>query len=230
MAENNNGKFCDSCQKNVIDFSTMSDNDIIKTIHTKKGEICGRLDKQQINRALISAHHHNSRPIPYKIIASLFLLNSLDTVEAKEYVPIEKVLNISTLKQNNFITKFIRPKTDTATRTVCGIVKDAKDQQPLIGVSVNIKGTSLQSTANIRGKFNLNIPAKLPKKGIVLQVSRLGYRSQEIIITKKELRLGKDILISLYDDHTFFMGGIDITVEESNLIDKDKLNIFDLFR
>lgn len=63
---------------------------------------------------------------------------------------------------------------------ISGIVLDKKLNEPIIGASVLIKGTSNGSITDLEGKFVLeNVEA-----GSKLVVSYIGFRSQEILVTK----------------------------------------------
>ena len=43
MAPVEDGRFCQHCQKKVVDFSAMTDQEIITVIHKSEGKLCGRL-------------------------------------------------------------------------------------------------------------------------------------------------------------------------------------------
>ncbi len=49
------GRFCDLCQKTVIDFSILSDAEIIAYFKKSKSEVCGRVRASQLHRDLIPA-------------------------------------------------------------------------------------------------------------------------------------------------------------------------------
>lgn len=54
MKANSVGRFCDSCSKSVIDFSSKTDAEIKAYLLERKGEnICGRFQKQQVDRIRI---------------------------------------------------------------------------------------------------------------------------------------------------------------------------------
>ncbi len=74
--------------------------------------------------------------------------------------------------------------------SVSGIVNDSKGNS-LPGVYVRIKGTKQGAVTDITGKFTLNIPS--PQT--VLQVSCMGYTSQEIYVGNQ-----KTIKITLQED------------------------------
>ncbi len=63
-------------------------------------------------------------------------------------------------------------------RTVTGTVTSATDGEPLIGVSVVVKGSSNGAITNLDGEFTLNI-----SEGNVLVFSYVGFRNQEISYT-----------------------------------------------
>lgn len=64
-------------------------------------------------------------------------------------------------------------------RTISGVVTDADDGQPLIGVSVLVKGTTNGSVTDIDGKYTLNVDASAK----TLVVSYVGYATKEVAIT-----------------------------------------------
>ena len=63
-------------------------------------------------------------------------------------------------------------------RTVRGSVVD-KNKEPLPGVTIMVKGTSLGIATDIDGKFSLEVP---DKPGLVLTFSFVGMRPQEIAV------------------------------------------------
>ena len=67
-------------------------------------------------------------------------------------------------------------------KTVSGVVISASDNQPLIGVSVLVKGTSTGTMTDIDGKYSLNV-----KSGSTIIFSYIGYVKQEISTTGKNV-------------------------------------------
>lgn len=66
-------------------------------------------------------------------------------------------------------------------KTVTGKITDEKDNAPLAGVSIVVKGTTIGTTTGSDGTFRLNVPASA--KSFI--VSLLDYESQEISIGNK---------------------------------------------
>lgn len=67
--------------------------------------------------------------------------------------------------------------------TIKGSIKDANGE-PLIGVSVLIKGTATGTITDIDGKFALSA-----KKGDILEISYIGYRTETIKVTESPINL-----------------------------------------
>lgn len=63
---------------------------------------------------------------------------------------------------------------------VSGVVRDASGE-PLIGVSVKVKGATVGTATDIDGKFSLNVPST----SAVLVFSYVGYATQEITVGSK---------------------------------------------
>lgn len=67
------GKFCSSCQKEVIDFSRMSDQEIRRILNSSKETPCGRFNTNQIERPLVAEVPVNRSLTWMKYVASLLL-------------------------------------------------------------------------------------------------------------------------------------------------------------
>lgn len=66
---------------------------------------------------------------------------------------------------------------------VAGSVKDANGE-PLIGVSILVKGSTSGTVTDLDGNFNLNVP-----KGAVLEVSYVGYVTQTVTVNASSLNI-----------------------------------------
>ena len=68
------GKFCSSCQKEVIDFSRMIDQEIRRILNSFKETPCGRFNINQLERPLITEIPVNRSLTWMKYAASLLLV------------------------------------------------------------------------------------------------------------------------------------------------------------
>ena len=61
-------------------------------------------------------------------------------------------------------------------RTVSGKVSDQEGNQPMGGVSINVKGTTINTVTNAEGKFSINVPSDKS----VLLFTYVGYGTEEV--------------------------------------------------
>ncbi len=77
MTATDRGKFCASCAKTVVDFTKLSDSEVLKIIKKTDGKICGRLRSEQLDRLLLDDTGGSAWASKFsKFLASLFLFAS----------------------------------------------------------------------------------------------------------------------------------------------------------
>ena len=77
-------------------------------------------------------------------------------------------------------------------RTISGTVTGAEDKQPVVGCTVQIKGTTYGTTTDVNGKYTLI----LPPNAVTLVFSYIGMKKQEVEIANRsviDISLGSDI-------------------------------------
>ena len=193
------GKFCASCQKNVIDFTSSSDREIAK-YYNQNSKICGRFTTEQLNRNLVFVKEKGSI---WMIAASsilAFLGLSNQTTKAQEVVKMEQTEVKIPDEKNNETQQNKTSKNKTA--IISGIVTDGKI--PLSGVSVSIKGSKIQTATDLLGNYTIEA-----KKGAFLVFSYIGFNSVE-----KKIFDSKKINITLKEE-AMIMGEV-IILKNSN--------------
>lgn len=93
-----------------------------------------------------------------------------------------------------------------------GVIRDAVTNEPLIGASVVIKGTTIGTTTDLNGKFSLN-PNRKPPFTVV--VSYIGYKSIDQQVTS----LDKPVTYKLQQDNVLLQS---VEVVDSRISDKQK--------
>jgi hypothetical protein len=74
-------------------------------------------------------------------------------------------------------------------------VVDAEHHEPLIGTTVEIKGTDRRNAADIDGNFSIDV-----EKGAILKFSCMGYISKEV-----EVLNDSSLVIELDEDENFIL-------------------------
>lgn len=71
-------------------------------------------------------------------------------------------------------------------RTINGIVLSGDDNEPVVGATVMVTGTNIGTSTDVDGKFRIT---NVPESAKTLRVSYVGMTSQEVPITKGEIKI-----------------------------------------
>lgn len=179
MTPSEQGRFCDQCAKEVIDFSQLSDAELIDQLQkTPKG--CGRFTPAQIQRTY-AVHNKNQHWKRATTLLFPILLSSSSLLAQTVNKPI-KTQVVSSEKRTSKPAQKVRP-----TRYIQGVVMDL-NQETLIGVTVIIENTELGTISDIDGGYELEIPAHLGDTATI-SFHYTGYESQSIQVSPSQQNL-----------------------------------------
>ena len=185
MTATQQGRFCGSCRKEVIDFSVMTDKEILAYISTASSNMCGRIGEHQLNRDLITPPE--SRKIWWKywmgVAASFVLLTAKSNAQVK--TPKEPIVcGPSELTKGKPV--MIRlggmttvKKNDPVNVQIHGRVVDDKNN-PIPYASVRLMNAGAGVAADAAGNFTLNAAVSLSY--LELSVSSVGYELKTISV------------------------------------------------
>ncbi|HEY8934701.1 MAG TPA: carboxypeptidase-like regulatory domain-containing protein [Cyclobacteriaceae bacterium] len=174
-----NGRHCGSCNKTVIDFTNMSDRQILEFLKNKPAHTCGRFRADQLKTY--------SNQLPIKINPGLALLKAgfmslllalASKNAAAQTTSIGKV-KTEVVDQSTYATK--ENTITNPEQKIKGIVKSGADQSPLVGISIYLKGSTVGTTSDETGKFEF--PKEL-NEGDTLIFNYIGFETLEYAITK----------------------------------------------
>jgi hypothetical protein len=173
-----NGRHCGSCSKTVIDFTKMSDRQILEFLQNKPAHTCGRFRADQLKTY--------SNHLPVKINPGLTLLKAgfmsllLALVSKQATAQITTTEKVKTeVVESAYAVK--EKTTANPGQKIKGVVKSSADQSPLVGISIYLKGSPVGTTSDETGKFEF--PQEL-NEGDTLMFSFIGYETLEYAITK----------------------------------------------
>jgi hypothetical protein len=171
------GRHCSSCDKVVVDFSKMSDSDIIEFFKQRNMGACGRFRPDQLRDYSLPQNEKRRRGWQHvwaSLAGATLIMLSKETL-AQERVG--RVVVPTTWQQ--------QPEySDTVTVgkiSVEGVVISKEDNMELPGVNVVVKGTVYGTVTDADGKFKLEDKVAA---GDVLVFSFVGLTTQEVMITE----------------------------------------------
>jgi hypothetical protein len=199
------GRFCKTCQKCVVDFSAYTDTEIVKYLTQNTGKTCGRFSPEQLNRPLeIEKPYPTHRYYKFFTAVALFLgvqqLTYSQTAEVNKNVPVEQSAVNSTSPTTQVPQK--EPQKDSLI-TFTGQVLDSATKEPLFGVALKIKGSTLGTSTDLEGNFSFSLPANYSKKELVVEMMLIGYKKKEMKINP---RLTTPILLYFSENDVLYLG------------------------
>ncbi|WP_298396610.1 carboxypeptidase-like regulatory domain-containing protein [Flavobacterium sp.] len=170
------GGFCKSCNKSVIDFTKMSDEEIIKYFSDQKVKTCGLfLDSQLKSYSDVAKQKLN--PFLSSIFGlSLLSILAFTTSYAQEKSSKSEVVQ----KEKTAVSKESNQMDSNDKFTVSGIVSN--EIGPLADVNIYVKNKNISVQTNSQGKFTF--PQQLTTDDVLI-VSYIGYKNQEIKVSRQ---------------------------------------------
>lgn len=176
MSPSEKGRFCGSCQKEVVDFSTMSDRQLALFFKKPGGSVCGRLGLDQLDRALAvdtkSVHWINYF---FTLLLPAFMV-SLKASSQKGTL-MGRVLPKAAVQTCGPVKAPLTAELPQKVEHIKGKVVDEQGT-PVAGATIMIKGTIMGTSSDSAGLFKIESPVH---GMITLLVSCVGYGSVEAV-------------------------------------------------
>ncbi|TKC06377.1 hypothetical protein FA047_11045 [Pedobacter frigoris] len=157
MLQPGSGRYCDSCEKHIVDLTGKSDAELIRFFTNKKDNVCGRLLSDQLNRELLSPP---SKP-SWQWLLPLAVGTILYTpAQANELRPLVEQRNQTGALPSAYVEQMTSPS--LAADTIRGRVLDNITGKPLKGVKVRQAGfENVLALTDDSGKFELSTAENL---------------------------------------------------------------------
>ena len=158
MTTSEQGKFCQNCQKNVVDFTQKSDKEVLDILAKSKGNLCGRFTKQQLSTPFVD-YAAPSRMSFGQRAAGVLLATSLLAVGAEAQtsrLPSKIIVEQKAVEKTVKKGKEKTPKENFL--KIEGVVKDAETGKLLSNANIRILEPFFNIKSNKDGKFSIKIP------------------------------------------------------------------------
>lgn len=189
MTPTTGGRFCSHCQKAVIDFSLMTDKEILAVISKQNKSLCGRFQTAQLDRSLHEPAPPKRSFFPAAVFASLIAALVPESSKAQ-------TLASATVQSTSIKTE--HAKNRGAAVSFKGQIIDSLTGKGLPDVTISLKRKGEEGSGAItdrEGKFALNIPARLRQQSLTVNISYIGYTSKEVSFDMDQLNEMKTIVL-----------------------------------
>jgi hypothetical protein len=204
MTPSQKGRFCGSCAETVVDFTKMSDAETVRWLTENKETSCGRFRSDQIGKELVALSANRNYFTWRALVFAFSAWFSAKPVEGKETLEFQTENQTQTSQKQPFseIPKIIQ--TSDTLRAFTGKVLDSLTKEPIQGVSVILKGTTIGAGTNAIGNFSFELPNNLSLESAQVVVSSIGYNHHVL----KLQDISQPVIIYLTIDHRPLLGEI----------------------
>ncbi len=179
MTPTDKGKFCESCNKNVYDFTNNSSSEIIKQLKIE-GKICGRIKKEPAKEY----------SFPYRKIGIFISLASIFSFSNSMHSKTTDIENFTIISNDTKSLSSIKFTNDSI--TLYGKVFENK--LPLPGATVKLKETNIQTTTDMDGNFTIKLPKNIKASDLILEFSYVGMETKEILVKNIEDKIQVELV------------------------------------
>ncbi|MFD2917962.1 carboxypeptidase-like regulatory domain-containing protein [Psychroserpens luteus] len=171
MTVQEKGRHCASCEKTVYDFTTKTDEQIVRT-YLDEGKVCGRFKSTQLNRELVLTRKEKNNYLSY-VASTLFAFLSFGTQDVEAQGK-PRIVNVDSLKQPNVNGK---PATSILNiKAIHGTIYNS-DKFPIPNAIITIKGNGISTISTEDGSFAIKGTLET-----ILLIKAAGYETAEITI------------------------------------------------
>ena len=184
MADRDHGRFCGSCQKTVVDFTGMSDAQLVAFFKKPStGSVCGRFNDDQLHRDIAFPQ----KRLPWlkymlQIFIPVFLTGMKSYSQGSVVLKTKKTPEVCVRPANEpVLITMGKPIAPATNKSITGRVVDTGGQG-ISFASVAIKGTRTGVTCDVDGLFQIGSVSFNTEQ--ILEVSGVGFETAEKKIDK----------------------------------------------
>jgi len=186
------GRFCQSCAKQVVDFSLMTDQEVLNYLSKASGNLCGRFANDQLQRPLQPIKQEKKKFWWMAAMLPVLMLVERGNAQNKS-VTKGKPAIISKTPRNEIMGRMVAAPIVYTPNQVDFIKKSIiiirgkivdKDKKPVPFASIMVDGEYTGTEADSTGIFELANTNQTDTT--FLDVSAIGYKSKRVYLDKEE--------------------------------------------
>ncbi|GAB3231169.1 hypothetical protein GCM10027346_17380 [Hymenobacter seoulensis] len=174
------GRHCAACSTVVVDFTRMTDAEVVAFLGQPSGGTCGRFRQEQLNRPLVVPLSEPSAGWRNRLLAVAALLGLGVTTAPATAQSRSDVKTVTTVTVGMVATSARPPLPTSPFMVIRGRVLEKQNGAGLPGATVLLKGTTTGVSTSSDGTFELQIPAGHTQP-MVLLISSIGFITREVI-------------------------------------------------
>jgi hypothetical protein len=184
------GGFCGACQKNVIDFTTMSDSQLVAFFrdNLNRNDLCGRFRENQLQKNYdIDEWYPDWRVEDNTVLYEVSVAKTQQTLFLPVVRHMQLVRNIAAA-----VLLFTSVEQSLGQNTqISGKIVDSEGN-PMPGVSIRIKGTTKGTSSDMNGNYQIAVDSKdvLIYSSVGFQIKEVSSKDKQPVVQMREEIMG----------------------------------------
>ncbi len=197
MTTSKDGKFCNHCKENVINFTGLSDKEIVRIIDSRKGNLCGRFDIDQLGREIAIPPKESNSSFFAKAAAALLLFTTSKEAKGQSNNAVNGT-SIYSDKIKNKNAEFI----NNNPVEISGTVFDASTNKPLSNVRIVITSplglavTKTDYKTDEDGGFAIPLNDSSEKRTITLVFACIDHEDRIVNVNREDFNTNINVYLS----------------------------------
>jgi hypothetical protein len=187
MSPNAKGRHCQSCAKTVVDFSIMTDAEIVSFFKNKPQNVCGRFTDKQLEKHYSIATP--SQSMNYARAAALAAGLFVASVGCEKIPSLSEKDSLIQVDSNNKFPKNFR--------IIKGIV-EGDSTHSLMGVVITVDGSLQKTFSDINGKFELIVNIDSSNLNIHFAYGENDFKTEYVNL--KTYNFEEDLKVVMFSD------------------------------
>lgn len=189
MQDTSCGKFCNSCQKDVFDFTRLSDNEIYKIMQANKGKVCAQLTTTQLENGFTYTEETYNNTAWLKYAASILFMGGITNAFSQANLP--KLTPVKTEQTLNKTSKSTHKDSINIQGTIINAVTNKPLSYPMLVELQSENKTLTQTISSDTGSFNLLISNKENLEKITIILHYQNSKNDTIQVPKEHVSFEK---------------------------------------
>jgi hypothetical protein len=204
MSVSDKGRFCESCEKEVVDFTSKSREQIIDHLETSSGNTCGRVNAHQLDTApetcSTTASSSNFKFIYSMKSVGLSLMAFLGFGLLPNLADAQVVGEIPVRKMGKMAYSAHEENTNKRMVTLTGLVRDEGIRTPIVNANITVESEGrmiADGFTDEQGRYHLNIrPGKIYNDKVTVTAYAKDYEPRviaDIPVAKAKVTMDFDL-------------------------------------
>jgi hypothetical protein len=190
MSPTDTGRFCAACEKNVTDFTSMTDNEVLSFLENHTGKMCGQLRGTQLNRMIVHTKLQGKNYRLNAFFAALVFAGGAGSLSAQDTIPpaprYTPTVIINEKHPTGPVCLNVPPKKEQL--VLKASVYNTVSEEKVPYANVTLRGTNIIAEADDKGNFTMEIPDSLASDSITLMIYTPGYFREWVTIAPEDVK------------------------------------------